>query len=132
MTNLLVEAQRFSKYGIIGLINNAALYALFVVVVYLGISPVAAAGTCYVLGVIISYLLNRRWAFGSSNSHSHDFPRFILAYGVGLVSTLATISVLLIWLPPQVAQILNVGITACVIYGMLRLVSFGIEKDHAN
>lgn len=132
MTKLLIEAQRFSKYGIIGLVNNAALYVLFVGIVYLGVSPVVAAGICYVLGVIISYLLNRRWAFGNSNRHSHDIPRFLLAYGVGLASTLVTISVLLLWLPTELAQILNIGITACVIYGVLRLVRFGTGQEHVN
>lgn len=127
MTMLRSEARRFSKYGIVGLGSNAVLYLLFVLLVFLGLSPVVTAGICYVLGVVASYVLNRRWSFGSPNSHARDVPRFALAYGVGLVSTLVTISLLLLWLPPEVAQILNIGITALIIYAMLRLLRFGVE-----
>lgn len=133
MRNLSGETRRFSKYGIIGLVNNAALYLLFVLLVTLGIRPVLTAGLCYILGVAISYVLNRRWTFESTNSHARDLPRFVVAYGVGLASTLVTIYVLLFWLPPEIAQILNIGITALVIYGMLRLLRFGTGwSDHAH
>lgn len=125
MGRLRQEAGRFSKYGAIGVLNNALLYVLFLVLVYLGVPAVLTAGLCYVLGVAVSYTLNRRWAFSSGNSHAHDLPRFLAAYGIGLGSTLVTISVLLLWLPPAVAQLLNVGITAVVIYTMLRLLQFG-------
>lgn len=133
MTKMQGEAKRFSKYSIIGLVNNAGLYVLFVGLVYLGVSPVVTAGLCYVIGVATSYMLNRRWAFESANSHTHDLPRFLAAYGVGFVSTLATIALLVVWIRPEIAQILNIGITAVVIYTMLRLLRFGTAgNDHAH
>ncbi|MEP1202184.1 MULTISPECIES: GtrA family protein [Rhodobacterales] len=133
MKRLRTEASRFTKYGVIGLVNNAVLYAVFVLLVYLGISPVIVAGICYVLGVSASYVLNRRWAFESTNSHARDLPRFLTAYGTGLLSTLATIYVLILWLPPEIAQLLNIAITAVVIYTMLRLLRFGSDaSDHAH
>lgn len=132
MTRFLVEAHRFSKYGVIGLASNAVLYFLFIALVYLGLSPVATAGLCYILGVSVSYIANRKWTFSSTEGHSRDLPKFLLAYGVGLASTLVTISVLLLWMPPELAQLINVAITAVVIYGMLRLLRFGGKgKDRA-
>ena len=127
------EAKRFSKYSIIGLVNNAGLYVLFVGLIYVSVSPVMAAGICYVLGVAIAYLLNRRWAFESSNSHMRDLPRVLAAYGVGLLSTLVTIALLVRWMPAEIAQILNVLITAVVIYTMLRILRFGAgENGHVH
>ena len=127
------EAKRFSKYSIIGLVNNAGLYVLFVGLIYVSVSPVMAAGICYVLGVAIAYLLNRRWAFESSTSHMQDLPRFLAAYGVGLLSTLVTIALLVRWMPAEIAQILNIGITAVVIYTMLRILRFGAgENSHVH
>lgn len=133
MTILRHEAVRFSRYGLIGLINNAALYLLFVALVYLSISPVLTAGLCYVFGVAMSYALNRRWAFASNRSHAHDLPRFLAAYGVGLASTLITIAILIKWLPPEIAQLLNIGITAVIIYSMLHILQFGTRgSDNAH
>ena len=128
MKQVLREAKYVSKYGIVGLANNVTLYILFVVLVRLGLSPVVTAGLCYVLGVASSYVLNRRWTFQSGNAHSQDLPRFLLAYGVGLVSTLITIAILDLWLPAEVAQLFNIAITAVVIFLMLRIMRFGIGE----
>lgn len=125
MTRIQREAKQFSKYGIIGLANNLILYLLFVLLIHMGVQPVLTAGICYVLGVAISYGLNRRWTFTSRSSHARDLPRFLVAYAAGLVSTVTAITILLLWLPPEIAQLFNIVITAVVIYMMLRLLKFG-------
>ena len=76
-------------------------------------------------------MLNRRWTFASDDSHLRDLPKFALAYGIGLVSTLLTIAMLTLWMSPELAQLLNVAITALIIYGSLRLFRFG-EQDSAQ
>jgi len=127
------EIQRISRYAVVGLATNVSLYLVFLLFLRVGFLPTVAAGLCYGLGVAMSYLLNRRWTFSSTDSHRRDLPKFLLAYGIGLASTLLTIMLLMVWLSPEVAQILNIGITAFVIYGSLRLVRFGQHKDsHAH
>lgn len=123
------EVRRFSRYGAVGLATNLSLYMIFILLVRVGVPPVLSAGLCYGLGVAMSYLLNRKWTFASNDGHSRDLPKFMLAYGVGLVSTLLTISLLLRWLPPELAQIINIGMTAIVIYTCLRLLRFGIRRS---
>lgn len=125
------ELGRLLRYGIVGLTTNGALYLAFIALLRLGVGPTVAAGLCYVLGVALSYALNRRWTFASEASHGRDLPRFLLAYGIGLASTMATITLLLRWLRPELAQVLNIGITALVIYASLRLVRFG-QREGAN
>lgn len=129
MKRLADEARRFSRYGIVGLATNLSLYLIFVLLLRLGVSPVVSAGLCYCLGVGMSYLLNRRWTFGSNDGHGRDLPKFLLAYGVGFASTLLTISLLVSWLPAELAQILNIGITAVVIYACLRILRFGMRRS---
>lgn len=133
MARLLPELRRFSRYGIVGLGTNLSLYLLFLLLLRLAVSPVAAAGICYVLGVAASYLLNRRWTFASTDTHLRDLAKFLCAYGLGLASTMLTISLLLRILPPAWAQLLNIAITAVVIYGCLRMLRFGSERpEHAH
>lgn len=127
------EIQRLFRYGSVGIITNVTLYLVFILFLRLGLTPSVAAGVCYGLGVGISYLLNRRWTFSSTDSHRRDIPKFILAYGVGLVSTMLTITLLILWLPPELAQIVNIGLTALVIYVSLRFFRFGQQEGkHAN
>lgn len=119
------ELRRLFRYGIVGLTTNLSLYLGFLLLLYLGMMPTLAAGLCYGLGVVLSYILNRRWTFASTDAHHRDLPKFFLAYGVGLVSTLLTITLLMLWLPAELAQIPNIVITALVIYLSLRLLHFG-------
>lgn len=133
MNGLNREAEKFSKYGVIGLGTNSLLYFLFIGLVMIGIHPVTTAGLCYILGLLLSYVLNRRWTFSSTNAHHHDLPRFLVAYGAGLATTLVTIVILIRWLPPSIAQIINIGITAVVIYTMLRVLQFGTtDSDNVH
>ena len=125
------EIRRLSRYGIVGLTTNLSLYLVFLLFLRIGLTPTLAAGICYGLGVGLSYMLNRRWTFASDDSHLRDLPKFALAYGIGLVSTLLTIAMLTLWMSPELAQLLNVAITALVIYGSLRLFRFG-EQDSAQ
>ncbi|WP_312887514.1 GtrA family protein [Microvirga arabica] len=108
-----------------GAVTNLSLYVLFLLLVWAGGAPLLISALCYVLGVIMSYLLNRRWTFASRSSHSHDLPRFLLAYGIGLGTTLVSMNLLINLLRPAIAQILTIGVTALSIYASLYLMRFG-------
>lgn len=123
----------FLRYAIVGLGTNGTLYLLFVALVWAGLAPVLTAGLTYVLGVVLSYVLNRAWSFESTASHGRDLPRFLVSYGIGLVATMGFIVVLTRWLRPEIAQVLNIGLTALVIYTSLRLTGFGqSETRHGH
>ena len=113
------------RYATVGILSNASLYVLFVVMIWVEISAPVSAALCYVLGLTLSYLLNRRWSFESTSTHQRDVPRFLFAYGTGFVATMVFIVLLTRWMRPEIAQVLNVGLTAVVIYICLRLTGFG-------
>lgn len=133
MTLLRNELALLSRYGLVGLASNGVLYVLFLLLLRLGVLPTVAAGLCYVLGVGLSYVLNRRWTFSSRENHTLALAKYVAAYGTGFVSALGTIYILTLWLPPELAQIINIGTTALVIYGSLRILRFGKRRaDHAH
>jgi putative flippase GtrA len=123
------EINRIFRYGTVGIATNLSLYLLFLALLHLGLTPILAAGTCYCFGVALSYQLNRLWTFSSADSHRRDLPKFLLAYGIGLASNLLIITLLTNWLTPELAQLLNIGTTAIVIYSSLRVVRFGKKED---
>ncbi len=125
MKGLVTEIGYLARYGAVGLASNISLYVFFVAFVWAGVSPVVAAGTCYAAGICLNYILHRRYTFRSTSVHRADVPKYVLAMGTGFIATLILIAVLTKWMRPEIAQILNVLLTAGVIYAMLRLLRFG-------
>lgn len=123
MTDLIPKS--LYRYGLVGIISNLMVYCVFVALIWASVPPVWAAAMCYVLGLTVSYLINRRWSFESTASHRSDLLRFLLAYGVGLVATLVFISMLTLVFRPEIAQVINIVLTAVVIYVCLRVLRFG-------
>lgn len=128
MTILDRELRPLVRYGVVGVASNGALYVAFLLLLQLAVRPEVAAGICYGFGVCLSYVLNRAWSFQSRDTHREDMPKFLLAHLVGLCSTVLMLSLLLNWLRPELAQLVNVGFTAIIIYANLRLLRFGGEN----
>lgn len=116
---------KLGKYGIIGILSNAFLYLVFLLLLWIDISPVLASGICYVFGVTISYVFNRKWTFQSERSHIKDVISFLSAYGIGLLVTLLSMYLMTYWIAPELAQIIVIGITAVTIYIALHIFKFG-------
>jgi putative flippase GtrA len=125
MTRSRAAFFRLGRFGIVGIGTNISLYLVFLGLIWVNLDPVLASGLCYGLGVVLSYLLNRSWTFASQGSHSRDLPRFLLAYGAGLLITLLSMGMLTRWLNPAHAQLLTIGIAALTIYGSLHVFRFG-------
>lgn len=118
------ELQKFSHYSLVGVATNLGGYVIFLVLIWQGIDPIIASTVCYFVGVTASYVLNRRLTFRSKRSHAGAIPRFVGAYGVGLVVTVLSMAQLVPLLGPMLAQIATVVIAAVSIYVTLVLIKF--------
>jgi putative flippase GtrA len=80
--------RQFSAFVGVGLVAAVAHYgALVALVEGFAVGPVAATLAGYVLGGVVSYVLNRRYAFRSDRPHREATWRFALVAGVGFVLT---------------------------------------------
>lgn len=122
-------AIRLARYGATGVLSNAAVFVVFLLLIWLGVPPIWASSLCYGLGVTISYIVNRRWTFASQGSHLSDMPRFLVAYGLGLGVTLISMFSLLKVMNPAPAQLITIGITALAIYVFLHMFRFGAPAN---
>ncbi len=129
MTRIRYEIKHLTRYGVVGAFTNGSIYLLFLVMIWTGLYPVVASGLCYGLGVALSYFLNRRWTFNSQSAHRQDLPRFILAYGIGLLVTLVSMWGLIQVMIPELAQLVTVVVAAMSIYTSLRLLKFGQDTS---
>lgn len=94
-------------FGAIGLVVNIVGYAVFLFCVSTGMSPQAAFVVGYVIGLSISYLLNRTLTFRSTVRLSYAGPRFIILNLVGLVFCLVALTLLidLFMIPSWLSQL---------------------------
>ena len=80
--------RQFSAFAGVGLVSAVAHYGVLVALVEGAGAPVVAATLAgYVAGGVVSYALNRRFAFRSNRPHGEATWRFALVAAVGFVLT---------------------------------------------
>lgn len=88
-----VMQRQFIRYCITGVIHNGAGYLLYLLVTWLGAEPKIAMSVLFVIGVAVSFLLNRNWSFADKGSVSGSLTRFVIVYMTGYVLNLAALLV---------------------------------------
>lgn len=71
------------RYGIVGLASNALGYLLYLVLTYLGIGPKLAMSLLYGLGVLQTFIFNKKWSFRFEGATSPAILRYAIAYAAG-------------------------------------------------
>ncbi len=105
--------QQFAAFFGVGIVAAVIHYSTLIGLVELGGSaPVPATLAGYLLGGIVSYILNRRHTYESDRSHGEAGWRFVLVAAVGFCCTWALMFLFvdrLAW-PYLPAQVLTTGI----------------------
>lgn len=100
--------EQFLRFCSVGVLAATGHYGtLILLVAGFGAPPVPAALAAYLVGGVISYLLNYRWVFGSAKDHRVAAPQFFAVAAVGFVLTGLCMAALtgpgaVHWLPAQV------------------------------
>jgi putative flippase GtrA len=105
--------QRLALYMVVGVLNTAVHYLIFIALINWTATPILVASTVgYLVGTINSYLLNRTWTFRQQRPPSiPEFVRFCIVNGASLVVNLAVLQ----WLvsttgaPPTLAQAIAIA-----------------------
>jgi putative flippase GtrA len=104
---------QFIKFAIVGVLNSAIQYLVFWLLYSLaGTQYLLASIIGYIAGMINSYILNRKWTFGSRNQKLlAELSRFVavnlisLGVNLGLLFLLVSTGVM----APQWAQLLAIA-----------------------
>lgn len=123
-----------AKFIVVGLANNAAGYAIFVVLSLMGISALPAMTVSYVVGMGISFTANRKWTFSHNGNIGPALLRFFSVNAVGY-----SLNFFLLWIfvgvlswpqiPVQFGAIALVAITTFV---LMRLWVFRAKKEREH
>lgn len=117
----------FPRFVLVGMTNTVVGYGLILLLHYgAGVGPVSANIGGYLIGALLSYVLNRRFAFASDRPHTEALPRFGLAvagcFAINLVVLKICVSVLA--LPVALAQALAVSAYTVTFYLTCRFLVF--------
>jgi putative flippase GtrA len=86
---------QFARYAAVGVLNTAVTLLAFHALTVAGVHYRIASAIGYVLGGLTSYLVNRAWTFsGHGGSHVSVGTRYGVVFGLGLVTDLVLITVL--------------------------------------
>ena len=96
----------------VGLFNTAITYALYSLLVFVGVKDLVALCIEYPIGICISFFLNKKITFHSDHASVRTFAKMVSVYVPVLIANFA-----LLWfftkkagLNSYVAQILSLGI----------------------
>jgi len=71
------------RYGVVGVVSNAAIYFVYLLITYLGVEPKAAMTLVYIIGASIGFIGNRKWTFSHRGDSTIAALRFALAHLFG-------------------------------------------------
>jgi putative flippase GtrA len=77
-----------AKYGIIGVLNTGLDIALFLVLIRVGLSPIAANTISFSCGAISSYLANSRFTFRAEHGFGWPIKTMFAFFGMTLCNVL--------------------------------------------
>lgn len=84
----------FLRFAIVGLLSNAVLYLAYLGLTALGMGHKTAMSLLYVVGVLQTFLFNRRWTFRHGGRVPGSLVRYATTYLGGYLFNLAA----LLWL----------------------------------
>jgi len=108
---------------VIGVINNLAGFAVFVLLTVVGLGAIPSATASYVVGMFISYFGNQRLTFRHAPGQSSAVVKFLISNAIGY-----SVNVLVLWLlvssrgvPQIIGQLVAIGCVAVCTFVLMRL-----------
>lgn len=102
-TFLNVEtANQFLKTGLVGVANTAVSFAVFNVGRVLGVNVFWSVTMAWVVATLMSYVLNRRWAFqlGAGGESARETAQFFIVNIVAWAATVGLMALADVWFGP--------------------------------
>jgi putative flippase GtrA len=81
------------RYGLVGLSSNIILYLLYLLITTLGVGHKSAMTSLFALGVVQTFIFNKRWTFAHQGFLKPSFVKYVAAYSFAYLLNLAALLV---------------------------------------
>lgn len=123
-SNLL---RQIASFAFVGLCSNLLGYGAYLLLVANRLDPKLAVTLLYSIGVLVSYLGNKRLTFRCTGNILSSGTRYLSVYILGYLINLSLISLFVdgLGVPHQLVQGIAIAVVAVVMFIMLRVFVFG-------
>ena len=129
-------AGQFVRYAAVGLISNGVGFLLYLGLTFAGMEHKIAMTLLYAIGVLQTFVFNKRWSFQHDGVHGPAFVRYCITYGLGYVINLLALIVLVdfVGYPHEIVQGIMVISLAAMLFTLQKFWVFapGIQKSHSS
>ena len=127
--------RKYFKYSIVGVFNTIiGLGTILILYNILHLNYIVSNIIGYTLGLINSFIWNKRWTFMSKNHYSKEIVPFlvvfIISYSMNLVSVIVSVESLKI--NPNIAQVLGIGVYSIINFLLNKRWTFSLSKQADN
>lgn len=70
-------------YGVVGVVNNAIVYCIYLLISFYGLEPKMAMTLAYIIGVFTAFFFNRKLTFANSCKTTYVVLPYLLAHLFG-------------------------------------------------
>jgi putative flippase GtrA len=125
---------QFVRYGVVGLTSNAMLYFGYLGLTWLGVGYKLAMTALYCVGVMQTFVFNRRWTFRHDGNSGQAFRRYVIAYLLGYALNFLALVMFVDYLgwPHQLVQGIMILVLACFLFVLQRLWVFSVRPGASS
>ena len=111
------------SFGMIGIVSNAALYVIYLVMTRLGVGPKTAMTAVFALGVLSTYTFNRRLTFRHEGAIAQSAARYASVYLLAYLANIAALALLVdvAGFPHQAVMLVLIVATAVLVFVLQKL-----------
>lgn len=114
---------QFLRYTVVGITSNLVLYVIYLLATSFGVGHKTAMTLLYGVGILQTFLLNRRWTFNHQGYVPSALTRYIAIYALGYLVNFAGLYLFVdeLGFPHQVIQGLLILIVAVLLFMLQRI-----------
>jgi putative flippase GtrA len=122
------------RYAAVGIASNLVLYGAYLLLTRWGMPSKLAMTLLYALGVLQTFVFNKRWSFRSAGHTGPQFRRYCLAYAAGYAFNLSALflAVDVLGWPHEVVQGILILVTALLLFLLQKFWVFRAPRPPTN
>jgi putative flippase GtrA len=115
------------RFGVVGLASNALLYLLYLAATAVGVEPKAAVSLIYLVGVLQTFVLNKRWTFKHEGHVRRTATRYWVAYALSYAANMVLLIVFvdIAGFDHRVVQGVLIAVIGLVLFALQKYWVFG-------
>jgi len=119
---------QFIRYNLVGIVNTIAGFSIIFLLMFVGVGATVSNAIGYAIGSILSFYLNSRYTFKSTQTNKSQIAKFFTILGISYILNFFTLKYLLGFLNPYIAQIGSAIVYTISSFIMIKFIVFKDNK----